>query len=121
MILFDLMADHRDTAAAFDTPASSKVFPVLVQHADTALRAGVRMTLTEYRSLALIERLAFARAGDNIEGQRAQQLGMASSSLLGAALATQGEDDGDAAEEFMLELAHAGAIAAVEGGTSGRS
>jgi len=116
MILVKLFLDHQETADKFDTPEAREVFPELVKHASLALRAGVRMNLAEYRSLTVIERLAFARAGDELERQSAQRVGMASSSLMGAALVTQDVDDGEAAEELAVDMVHAAALADAESG-----
>jgi hypothetical protein len=111
MILLKILQQHATDAPAFDTPTSRAVFPGLVRHASVALRAGVCMTLTEYQGLSLLERVAFAKAGDELEGRKAQRVGLASSSLLGAALATQEEDDGEVAEEIAVGVAHAQALA----------
>jgi len=119
MILLKILQQHRDTHERFNTPEGEAVLPLLVQHADAALRAGVRMTLAEYQGLSVIERVAFAKAGDAIEGQKAQRVGLASSSLLGAALATQEDDDGAVAEDVAVEIAHARALTAAEGSLRG--
>jgi len=120
MMLLELMQDYQDTVDRFRTPEAATAFPVLVSHAEFALRAGVRMTLKEYHTLTLIERLAFTKAGDDLEAKAAQRIGVASQGLLGAALATQEIDDGETAEDLVFESLHARALAsAVVGGSHG--
>lgn len=68
----------------------------LASDAETALRAGVRLTLPEWRDLAPVEQSAWLAAAERVEAAHAAQLGLAASSPR-AALAVGAEADGGAA------------------------
>ena len=114
MKLIALLQDHVDKRESVRDDASRRVFPRLVEQAEFVLRAGVHLTFDDYLSLALLERLAFVRAADKLRAEEAQRVGLAASSIVGAAAATLAFDDGEALELLALEQTHAAMVAEVE-------
>ena len=63
----------------------------LTNIASIALRAGVSMTLDEFAALSDVERIAFARAGDALEKDRAARIGVSAWGEEGLAMAMEDE------------------------------
>jgi len=110
MKLIELAQSYAGKQETLQAEASRRVFPLLVQHAEYTLRAGVALSWDDYLRLDPLERLAFTRAGDRIRADEAQRRGLTSQSMTGAAAATIEHDDGAALELLALEATHAAQV-----------
>lgn len=72
----------------------------LVQAAELALRAGVRLSLADWRNLSSAERGAWAAAGERLAVAAAARAGFAAQSLEGYATVLEPVDGGAAAAEL---------------------
>lgn len=106
-----LVREARAAEGRFDGPACREALPLLVEQATLALQAGVALTLGDYEGLSVIERAAFAKAGEALRAAQAQRIGVASQSDLGAALVTAEHDGGEAAESLIFDAIHEQAVA----------
>ncbi len=93
-----------------DTPWTEEMQAVLADHAEAAIRAGVRVDLDEWASLSGPSRAALVAAGNRVRSETAFLIGRATWSELDAAAVLSESDGGDMTESIVLERAVAEAL-----------
>jgi len=75
--------------------------PALIEFAERFLRAGGRVTLSEFASIPAVEAVALVTAGDRLEAERAARWGIAARSPAGGASVFAAVDGGKAGARLL--------------------